>query len=46
MTDKVLECFEKTTYNSLRGAETLRAAEDAPVDSARVDIAGQLKDMW
>ncbi len=46
MTDKVLECFEKTAYNSLRGAETLRAAEDAPVDTARVDVVGQLKDMW
>jgi ATP-dependent DNA helicase UvrD/PcrA len=46
MTDKVLATFEKTTYNSLRGAETLRAAEDAPVDAARVDVVGQLKDMW
>jgi DNA helicase-2/ATP-dependent DNA helicase PcrA len=46
MTDKVLSCFEKTTYNSLRGAETLRSADDAPVDAARVDVVGQLKDMW
>ena len=28
-----------------RLSETLRAAEDAPGDSARVDIAGQLKDI-
>jgi DNA helicase II / ATP-dependent DNA helicase PcrA len=46
MTDKVVACFEKAAYSSLRGAETLRAAEDAPVDTARVDVVGQLKDMW
>jgi DNA helicase-2/ATP-dependent DNA helicase PcrA len=46
MTDKVMSCFEKTTYTSLRGAETLRAAGEAGVDSAQVDVVGQLKDMW
>ena len=41
MTDKVLETFEKTTYRSLSGAESLRAGE-----AATVDVVAQLKEMW
>jgi DNA helicase-2/ATP-dependent DNA helicase PcrA len=41
MTDKVLETFEKTTYRSLSGAESLRAG-----DSATVDVVAELKEMW
>jgi DNA helicase-2/ATP-dependent DNA helicase PcrA len=41
MTDKVLGCFERTTYRSLRGVENLRAE-----DEAKVDVAQQLKEMW
>ncbi len=41
MTDKVLETFEKTTYRSLSGAESLRAGE-----AATVDVVAELKEMW
>jgi DNA helicase-2/ATP-dependent DNA helicase PcrA len=41
MTDKVLETFEKTTYRSLSGAESLRAG-----DAATVDVVAELKEMW
>jgi DNA helicase-2/ATP-dependent DNA helicase PcrA len=41
MTDKVLEAFEKTTYRSLSGAESLRAGE-----AASVDVVAELKEMW
>jgi len=41
MTDKVLACFEQTTFRSLRGVETLREGE-----AATVDVVAQLKDMW
>jgi DNA helicase-2/ATP-dependent DNA helicase PcrA len=41
MTDKVLACFEQTTFRSLRGIETLREGE-----TATVDVVAQLKDMW
>jgi DNA helicase-2/ATP-dependent DNA helicase PcrA len=41
MTDKVLEAFEKTTYRSLHGAESLRAG-----DAATVDVVAELKEMW
>ncbi|HEY3852712.1 MAG TPA: ATP-dependent helicase, partial [Steroidobacteraceae bacterium] len=41
MTDKVLETFEKTTYRSLSGAESLRAGE-----TATVDVVAELKEMW
>ena len=41
MTDKVLACFERTTFRSLRGVETLRAEE-----AATVDVVAQLKEMW
>jgi DNA helicase-2/ATP-dependent DNA helicase PcrA len=41
MTDKVLETFEKTTYRSLHGAESLRAGE-----AATVDVVAELKEMW
>ena len=41
MTDKVLDTFEKTTYRSLSGAESLRAGE-----AATVDVAAELKEMW
>jgi DNA helicase II / ATP-dependent DNA helicase PcrA len=41
MSDKVLENFDKTTYRSLHGAESLRAGE-----SATVDVVAELKEMW
>jgi DNA helicase II / ATP-dependent DNA helicase PcrA len=41
MSDKVLECFERTNYRSIQGPESLRAGE-----SATVDVAAQLKEMW
>ena len=41
MTDKVLATFSQTTYRSQRGIESLNAA-----DSATVDVAAQLKEMW
>ena len=41
MSDKVLECFERTNYRSIQGPESLGAAE-----SATVDVAAQLKEMW
>jgi DNA helicase-2/ATP-dependent DNA helicase PcrA len=41
MSDKVLECFERTNYRSIQGPESLRAE-----DSASVDVAAQLKEMW
>jgi DNA helicase-2/ATP-dependent DNA helicase PcrA len=41
MTDKVLGCFQQTTYGSVRGVDNL-GVEDA----TKVDVAGQLKDMW
>ena len=41
MTEKVLACFEQTTFRSERGVEHLRAG-----DAATVDVAAQLKEMW
>ncbi len=41
MTDKVLECFERSNYRSARSIESLRATE-----SSAVDVAQALKDMW
>jgi DNA helicase-2/ATP-dependent DNA helicase PcrA len=41
MTDKVLGFFEQTSFRSQRGIESLRA-----VDTATVDVAAQLKEMW
>ncbi len=41
MTDKVLDTFEKTTYRSLSGAESLRAG-----DAATLDVVAELKEMW
>jgi DNA helicase-2/ATP-dependent DNA helicase PcrA len=41
MSDKVLETFDKTTYRSLSGAESLRAGE-----SATVNVLAELKEMW
>jgi DNA helicase-2/ATP-dependent DNA helicase PcrA len=41
MSDKVLACFEQTSFRSQRGVETLRAT-----DTATVDVAAQLKEMW
>ena len=41
MTDKLLECFERTNYRSIRGVESLRATE-----AATVDVGSKLKDMW
>src|SRR5450631_3508387 len=45
MTDKVLACFERTTFRSLHGAESLRADERAEAVST-VDVVSQLKEMW
>ena len=41
MSDKVLAFFDKTTFRSQRGVETLRDA-----DTATVNVAAQLKEMW
>jgi DNA helicase-2/ATP-dependent DNA helicase PcrA len=41
MTDKVLDCFDRTTFRSSRGVDSLRAGE-----AATVDVAAQLKEMW
>jgi DNA helicase-2/ATP-dependent DNA helicase PcrA len=41
MTDKVLACFERTTYRSLRGVESLNTEA-----AATVDVVAQLKEMW
>ena len=46
MTEKLIECFEKTSYRSAHGAENL-AADNAPGGkSATVDVGAQLKEMW
>jgi len=44
MTDKVLACFEQTTFRSLRGVESLR--EDAAAAAPAGDVVAQLKEMW
>jgi DNA helicase-2/ATP-dependent DNA helicase PcrA len=41
MTDKVLECFERSNYRSIHGAESLR-----PSEAAKVDVVAELKEMW
>jgi DNA helicase-2/ATP-dependent DNA helicase PcrA len=41
MTDKVLSCFDQTSYRSARGVDSLRAGE-----AATVDVVAQLKEMW
>jgi DNA helicase II / ATP-dependent DNA helicase PcrA len=41
MSDKVLECFDRANYRSVRGAENLRASE-----ATTVDVVAQLKEMW
>jgi DNA helicase II / ATP-dependent DNA helicase PcrA len=41
MSDKVLECFERTNYRSAQGPESLRAGE-----AATVDVVAELKEMW
>jgi DNA helicase-2/ATP-dependent DNA helicase PcrA len=41
MTDKVLNVFDRTTYVSRRGVETLNSA-----NTVTVDVAAQLKEMW
>ncbi len=41
MTTKVLDCFERTTFRSLRGVESLGEAE-----ATTVDVVAQLKEMW
>jgi DNA helicase-2/ATP-dependent DNA helicase PcrA len=41
MTDKLLECCERTTFRSMRGIDNLRAGE-----AATVDVASHLKEMW
>ncbi len=41
MTNKVLDCFERTTFRSLRGVESLGEGE-----AATVDVVAQLKEMW
>ena len=46
MTDKVLACFEHTTFRSLHGAESLRADERSDAATTTVDVVSQLKEMW
>jgi DNA helicase-2/ATP-dependent DNA helicase PcrA len=41
MTDKVLSSFEQIAFRSQRSVESLRA-----VETATVDVAAQLKEMW
>ena len=41
MTEKVLECFEHTTFRSRRAVESLRADRQVTVD-----VVAQLKEMW
>jgi DNA helicase-2/ATP-dependent DNA helicase PcrA len=41
MTDKLLDCCERTTFRSLRGVDNLRAGE-----ATTVDVASHLKEMW
>jgi DNA helicase-2/ATP-dependent DNA helicase PcrA len=41
MTDKLLACFDQTTYRSQRSVDQLRT-----VEAEAVDVAAQLKDMW
>ena len=41
MTDKVLDCFERISFRSIGGVESLRAG-----DAATVDVVAQLKEMW
>jgi len=41
MSDKVLECFERTNYRSVQGPESLGAGE-----VAAVDVVAELKEMW
>jgi DNA helicase-2/ATP-dependent DNA helicase PcrA len=41
MTDRVLACVEQSTFRSQRGMENLRAD-----DTATVNVAAQLKEMW
>lgn len=41
ITDKVVSFFEQTTFRSQRGLDSLRAGE-----TATVDVAAQLKEMW
>jgi DNA helicase II / ATP-dependent DNA helicase PcrA len=45
MTDKVLACFERTTFRSLHSAESLREDERTG-SAATVDVVSQLKEMW
>jgi DNA helicase-2/ATP-dependent DNA helicase PcrA len=41
MSDKVLECFDRTNYRSVRGPESLGAGE-----AATMDVVAELKEMW
>jgi DNA helicase II / ATP-dependent DNA helicase PcrA len=41
MTDKFLDCCERSTFHSIRGVDKLRAGE-----AATVDVASKLKEMW
>ena len=47
MTDKVLDCFERTTFRSARAGDSLRPSEAAAAGAAAsVDVGAQLKEMW
>ncbi len=47
MTDKVLDCFERTTYRSARAGDALRPNDPAVGGTAAtVDVGAQLKEMW
>jgi len=41
LSDKVLDCFERISFRSIGGVESLRAG-----DAATVDVVAQLKEMW
>ncbi len=47
MTDKVLDCFERTSYRGSRAVDNLSASEPtAGGAAATVDVGAQLKEMW
>jgi DNA helicase-2/ATP-dependent DNA helicase PcrA len=46
ITDKLLETCQQTSFSGARGAESLSAESDATASTGRIDVVGQLKDMW
>ena len=43
VTDKVLKCFEQTSFVSARASDSRLAAAEEPVS---IDATGRLRDMW